>query len=99
MGFWRANIGSLEEFWALTPREVYEVIEDYWRRQDLDQMRFGTLGAIAINLKRNPKKHKMLKWRDICPPFTKASKKRGLTMAEMLMKADQMQRELYPWKT
>lgn len=98
MGFWRANIGSLEEFWALTPREVYEVVECFWKRQDLEQMRIGTLGAIAINLKRTKKHDKLRKWSDICPPFSKSSKKRGLTIDEMLAKTDQMRRELYAWK-
>jgi hypothetical protein len=98
VGFWRANIGSLEEFWALTPREVYEIVECFWRQQDLNQMRFGTLGAIAINLKRQKKHDKVRKWRDICPPFTKSNKKRGLTLEEMLTQTVQMQRDMYPWK-
>lgn len=103
MGFWRANIGSLEEFWALTPREVHEVVENFWRSQDLEQMRIGTLGAIAINLqlqrgKKRGERVKLRTWRNICPPFTASHKKRGLTIEEMLEKSDKMRREMYAWK-
>lgn len=101
MGFWRAEIGDLKEFWELAPREVDAVVNQFFQSEDLWQFRIGTLGSIALNVAPKSKKHKARKWKwnDICPPFLKGSaRKRGMSLDEMRSKAAQMRREVYAWK-
>jgi hypothetical protein len=96
VAFWRANIGPLEEFWALSPRETEAIIEAFLEREDIQNQRHGTTAATTWNANRDSKKQKWHTWKDYFNPLAQRNKrKRGLTLDEMRKQALQMRRDVY----
>ncbi len=63
--------------------ELDACIEAWYRLQDLESWRLGTIGKHQWQI-ANPKKCSKLKWQDIFPPMHKGSrKKRGLDLKDM----------------
>ena len=90
VAFWRSCIGSLEELWSLSPKEVDAVIQEFLGWQDVKHMRAGTIASAAWNAVRANKKRKSWTvWTD-SPLFVENNKRRGLTHAEMLQQAREM---------
>lgn len=94
--FWRVNIGPLEEFWSLSPRETDAVLEAFFDREDVVNQRFGTVAATVWNAQRSNKKAKVLTWKDFFTPLSKkATVKRGLSHEEMMLKAMESRFQFY----
>ena len=84
MAFWRANIGPLEEFWSLSPRETDAIVEAFQQREDTAAWRFGTIAA-AIHNQHAKKKRDLVDWRAFFEPMSPNNQKRkqGLTIEEI----------------
>ena len=82
--FWRANIGPLDEFWSLSPRETDAITEAFLQREDAASWRLGTIAA-AIHNQHARKKRDLVDWRAFFEPMAEQNQKRkqGMTIEEI----------------
>lgn len=74
-----------ELYWELSPREIRGCIIHFYRSEDVQSMRFGTICAQFYNVLPPPKKgkrRKLLDWTAFFSPIT-ARRKRRTTLAEL----------------
>ena len=75
-------------YWDCSPREIDLCFMEYYRLQDAENARFGTIAASIFNAvpvdSKQAKKRKWLDWRNFFNPMTSQQKKRD-TLAEARM--------------
>ena len=62
-------------YWDLCPREIHGCIVEYWRGQDFENQRAGTICAAFRNTHRTKESDKVWAWDDFFNPLIAQPKK------------------------
>lgn len=75
--FWVSILKLPEDlYWDSTPREIHGCIVEFWRMQDIENQRAGTVCAAIRNAQRTKDSDPIAEWSDFFPPITEQPKKR-----------------------